>query len=152
MQITSWRVVKKKHTSSAFSGIGSRLAGGRWNNIGTCVVYTAESLALATLETLVHQPSYKLLETYRCVPITFDEDMVTAPKLPKGWDITPPGFLSKDFGDKWIHDNDFPVLKVPSKVIPNEHNFLINPNHSKFSDMVIGDPIVFPYDSRLVKK
>ena len=60
MRITAWRIVKAKHKKRAFDGEGARIAGGRWNKIGTPMVYTADSLALAALELIVHLPDKDL--------------------------------------------------------------------------------------------
>ena len=52
-----WRICAKKYQSSAFSGIGGLHASGRWHPQGYKIVYTAESLALASLEIFVHLES-----------------------------------------------------------------------------------------------
>ena len=147
--ITAWRIVKAKYKSSAFSGIGAKKGGGRWNSIGISIVYTAGSLSLATLEALAHLPSYKSLKFYKCISITFDSSLVTKPAPPNSWDLTPPGPISMSFGDQWFQEGRFAVLEVPSKIIPGESNFLLNPTHPDFGNMEIGDTLAYPYDSRL---
>lgn len=54
MKRRAWRIVKEKHAATAFSGEGARLYGGRWNSVGTSLVYTSGTKALAALESLVH--------------------------------------------------------------------------------------------------
>ena len=49
-----WRIVKERNLDTAFTGIGARVYGGRWNHIGTAIVYTSDSLALAAMELFIH--------------------------------------------------------------------------------------------------
>lgn len=150
MQVTSWRITKKKYKDKAYSGEGAKRGGGRWNSIGTSMVYTAGTLSLATLEALAHQPTYKMLKTYKCIPITFDESsIIKLSSPPPGWDVVPPTAVSMSIGDQWIKDAQSAVLQVPSKIIPGESNFLINPDHPDFNSMSIGSLLDFPYDSRI---
>lgn len=152
MEITTWRICKAKYVQAAFDGTGAKKAGGRWNSIGTSMVYTSESLALATLEATVHLPSYELLKIYQCIPIIFDDSLVESPDfIPEEWDLHPPGPASQFFGDQWVKKGRSPVLKVPSIIIPGEDNYLVNPNHPDFKKMSIGSPLDYPYDSRLHK-
>ncbi|MCP4117124.1 MAG: RES family NAD+ phosphorylase [Desulfobacteraceae bacterium] len=149
--MTAWRINKAKYIATAFDGTGSKKAGGRWNSIGTSMVYTSESLALATLEASVHLPSYELLKIYQCISIRFDKAMVMEPDLPEEWNLHPPGPPSQFLGDQWIKEGQSAVLQVPSIIIPGESNFLINPNHPNFAKMTIGAALDYPYDSRLHK-
>jgi RES domain-containing protein len=153
MPVTSWRIVKEKYIGAVFTGDGAKKGGGRWNNIGTTMVYTASSLSLATLEALAHQPSYKMLRVYKCIPISFDESVVLKlSSQPPGWDMIPPTAVSMSVSVQWIKDAQFAVLQIPSIITPGESNFLINPNHPDFPKMTIGSPLDFPYDSRLEEK
>jgi len=150
MAVIAWRIVKEKYLGTAFTGEGAARGGGRWNSVGSRVAYTSSSLALATLEAQVHLPSYKQLKAYKCISISFDVGCVFTPgSLPDGWDLVPPTTISQYFGDQWLSLGDHAVLSISSKIIPGESNFLINPNHSDFSKMVIGSPLDYPYDSRL---
>ncbi len=65
MIVTAWRITKRKHARNAFTGEGAREFGGRWNNPGTAIVYTAQSQSLAALEMLVHLDSSELLAEVR---------------------------------------------------------------------------------------
>ena len=132
-------------------GLDQKKAGGRWNSMGTCMVYTWESLALATLEASVHLPSYELLKIYQCISISFPKAMVMKPDLLEEWNLRPPGPASQFVGDEWIKNKQSAVLQVPSIIIPGESNFLINPAHPDFAKMNIGIALEFPYDSRLHK-
>ena len=76
MSVTAWRITKRKHTRHAFTGEGAREFGGRWNNPGTAIVYTAQSQSLAALEMLVHLDSSDLLEKYVLIGVEFDQSLV----------------------------------------------------------------------------
>jgi len=136
----------------AFSGEGARLFGGRWNSIGTPVVYTSESIALATLELCVHIDKEVNLKEYRVFPVTFSVDMVkTVDSLPEGWnhDLILPAPMK--IGDDWVSENSFPVLKVPSVIVPSEYNYILNPQHPDFQDIQIGEVRPFEIDPRLIQ-
>ena len=136
----------------AFSGEGARLFGGRWNSIGTPVVYTSESIALATLELCVHIDKEVNLKEYRVFPVTFSVDMVkTVDSLPEGWnhDLILPAPMK--IGDDWASENSFPVLKVPSVIVPSEYNYILNPQHPDFQDIQIGEVRPFEIDPRLIQ-
>src|SRR5437016_5075493 len=83
--ISSFRIVKRRFVRSAFSGEGARLCGGRWNSIGTSMVYTAGSLSLAILEWRVHLAQWPPPPLV-VIEVRFDESLVWSPaKLPAGW-------------------------------------------------------------------
>ena len=75
--MTAWRIAKQKHQSTGLSGEGARIYGGRWNPIGTPVIYAAESLSLATLEIIVHLEREQLLnKRFVKIPVTFETSLV----------------------------------------------------------------------------
>ena len=76
MSVIAWRIIQRKFAKRAFRGEGARLFGGRWNSPGHAVVYTAQSLALAALEILVHVDSDKLLQDYVAIPVTVDPQLI----------------------------------------------------------------------------
>jgi Uncharacterized conserved protein len=153
MKIRAWRVVKKKHVEEAFSGQGAFKFGGRWNSIGTRLVYASDSLALAAIEILTGGISIGLLERFVKIPVDFDGSLVEAlamPGLPKEWSRYPPSTKTQIIGDTWVRGSKSVLLKVPSVVIKEEFNYLINPAHPDFKKLLISKPEVFPFDHRLI--
>ena len=153
MTLTAWRICKRKHAKAAFTGEGARRFGGRWNNPGTAIVYTAQSQSLAALEMLVHLDSAELLSRYVLIPLEFDDSLVMRLEraLPKDWRSEPPPAAVRAIGDEWIWSGASTVLQVPSVLLPAESNFLLNPRHAKFSQVRIGKPVPFQFDPRLRK-
>jgi RES domain-containing protein len=149
----AWRLTKTKYLASAWDGEGARQTGGRWNSVGTAVVYTSATLSLALTETLVHIPA-GVLPAYTAIPIEFDETLVTIlePKdVPTDWNINPPPASTQAFGDAWVSAARSAVLRVPSVVVPVEFNYVLNPNHPDLARAQIGAPMAFPFDQRLIR-
>lgn len=151
MEISSYRLVKQQHAPSAFDGEGARLYGGRWNSPGVPLVYTADSLALCCLEIFVHLPSYTLLHDYVYMQLTFDSDLVEDVQLADGWNVRPVSRVSQSIGDQWVSGNTSPVLRVPSIIIPEGSNYLINITHPAFHEIKIGEAVSITFDPRLNK-
>jgi len=151
---TAWRIVKRKHARDAFSGEGSRLYGGRWNNPGTALIYTSASQSLAALEMLVHLESADLLFHYVVFEITFETALVTNldSALPKSWDADPIPSKCRALGDSWARDRSSTILRLPSTLIHTEHNYILNPRHPKFSKIRIGKQAPFRVPARLLHK
>ena len=152
MILTAWRITKRKHAKTAFSGEGARQFGGRWNHPGVPMVYVAETRSLAALEILVHLGSAELLEKYVLFEVGIDEALVTrvdADQLPKNWRADPPPEKLRALGDEWVLSASSVVLQVPSALIPGESNYLLNPRHPDFSRLRLGKPQPFDFDPRL---
>jgi RES domain-containing protein len=152
--IKVWRIVHERNAATAFSGEGSRKRGGRWNSRGYRAVYCAESLALATLELLVHGVPYDSLKHFISISVLIPEKLVIeikANKLPSDWRMDPPPSVLQAIGDKWLEEKQYAVLKVPSAVIPVEFNYVINPDHPDFSKIGIGGAERHTFDVRLSK-
>ena len=150
--VMAWRIVKRKLARRAFNGEGARLYGGRWNSVGTAIVYTAESQSLAALEVVVHLDSSELLRHYVVFEVGIDESLIVRPgvaELPRNWKANPPPRKIQMIGDAWAAAGTSPVLQVPSAVLPAEHDFLLNPLHRDFARLVIGKPTPFRFDPRL---
>jgi RES domain-containing protein len=148
----AWRIVKAKHASSAFDGEGARLFGSRWSSPGVCVVFTSETLSLATLEILVHLQSSSILRSYVTLSVEFPEEAVKdlGPiLLPQDWRSSPPSLQTQIIGDDWVRSASSAILKVPSSIVIQEHNFLVNPLHPDFFKLVIGVPRPLDIDPRL---
>ncbi len=151
MEITSYRLVKKKHAHRALDGEGARLYGGRWNSQGVSVVYTSDSLALCCLEIFVNLPSYDLLKDFVYIKLSFDEKFVQDVDLHDGWNDRPVSKVSQRIGDRWIQEQGSAVLRLPNVIIPEGNNYLINFNHPDSNQIKIEEPISLVFDSRLKK-
>lgn len=153
MRLAAYRITKRRHLFGAFSGEGARLYGGRWNSVGTRMVYVSSTLSLATLELLVHVEALATVQNLFCfVPIEFDERLVeTAEKstLPPNWNSPEPVSDTQIFGDDWVRSMRSAILAVPSAVIPTETNYLLNPAHPDFFRVDPGESQGFELDSRL---
>jgi RES domain-containing protein len=147
----AWRIVKRKYSRTAFTGEGARLFGGRWTSIGTSVVYTAESQSLAALEMLVHMDSAELLGSYVLFEVSFDSSLAIPferSKLPRNWKADPAPAALQAIGDSWVLSGRSPVLQLPSVIVPNESNFLLNVRHPDFARLRFGKSIPFALDVR----
>lgn len=138
-------VYRMAHASHArdLSGDGARLYGGRWNNKGTAMIYTAESRSLAAFEALVHMSLPDLLIGRKIVSIGIPKSIV--PKiidpssLSKDWYKNPPPFALADLGTAWAVSMESLLLQVPSAVVQQEYNILINPLHPDMKFVKIVD-------------
>ena len=154
MIVKAWRIVKATYKNKAFTGDGARMYGGRWNSKGVPVIYTAGSLALASIEMVVNLPSPKLLEAFVRIPVRFNSKLVEdlpPDDLPANWNSRPISPCTRALGDKWFKEQGSVILKVPSVVVPEEFNYLLNPMHPDFKKIEIGKPVVYHFDPRLVK-
>lgn len=153
----AWRIGTDTRTYQAddMAGTGAKITGGRWNSAGNALVYAASSRALACLETIVHLGGSGLPLNRYLVQIDIPDDvwkermvldLLTAPI---GWDAVPEGMVSLSFGDNWLRSAKTAILLVPSIVIPEEQNILINPTHSDAESIKATKVRKWIYDSRL---
>jgi RES domain-containing protein len=132
---TLWRIaaVTRTYTADDLSGTGAKNTGGRWNSVGTPMVYCSESIALALLETIVHLRSGGLPLNRYLLRIDVPDDIWAARQTieppPDGWDAQPYGRASVQAGDRWQNAKSSALLSVPSVIVPDERNILINPQH-----------------------
>lgn len=150
---TAWRLTKTKYLATAWDGEGARQSGGRWNSVGVPVVYVAESLSLALVETLAHL-TFGVLPAYSAVRVDFDDRLVTfvdPRSLPRDWRVSPPPPTTQRLGDRWIAAAASAALRVPSVIVPSEFNYLLNPAHPDFARLVIGPAEPFPFDARFAR-
>jgi len=154
LSITSWRIYKHKHASSAFTGEGAGFFGGRWNSRGTRIIYTAATLSLASLEMLIHLESSDALGKYIVRSVDFDDKLLMqldGAVLPVDWHRNPVPSDVQQIGDEWVAQGRSAILQVPSAVIETESNFLLNPNHRDFHKLRWGAEQPFFFDPRLLK-
>jgi len=151
--IHGWRLVKSRYAAAAFDGEGARLNGGRWNSPGTLVAYASDSVALATLEVLAHLQSTAVLASYSLASLRFPQELVQelgVSALPARWRRFPAPPEVQAVGDRWLRELRSAVLRVPSAIIPSNHNFLLNPAHPDFAKVMIELPTPFEFDPRLL--
>jgi len=153
--ITAWRLIKPRRAAAAFDGEGARLHGGRWNSPGTRVAYASDSIALATLEVLAHLQSTAVLQAYSLASLRFPAESVEVLEtaaLPARWRRFPSPPENQAIGDRWAAEGRSLILRVPSAIIPAAANFLINPSHPEFRQVVISRPERFAFDPRLLSQ
>lgn len=144
-----YRIVPEKHMEQILSGEGARLYGGRWNLVGDRVVYTSSSRSLACLEMLVHTDTNYIPENLYIGSIEIPDDLVQADFAPiETWASIPAQDKSMKFGSAWIESKKSACLAVPSVVIPQERNLLINPEHPDFSAIQVISIEKFDFDER----
>jgi len=151
----AWRITQKKRAKTAFSGEGARLYGGRWNSPGVPMVYVSQSQALAVLEVLVHLDTPALLAQYVFLEADIDDSLVIVLErstLPRNWKADPVPGAVQVIGDRWVSSGRSAVLRVPSVLVPEESNFLINPRHPDFTKIAVSRPHAYRFDSRFVRR
>ncbi len=149
-----WRLASKRHAKSAFSGIGNRKVGSRWVPEGLLAVYTSESIALVLCETLVHMDPRHLRDNHAVIAADIPDDMpmerLDMNSLPNDWRSRFDDPLLQAIGRDWIEDAGSAVLAVPSVVVPQQVNYILNPEHPDFAGIGLGEPEVFICDPRLM--
>jgi len=144
-----WRLVPPPQKMTAFDGEGARRYGGRWNSAGVPMVYASEHESLAVLEVRVH---IAMSGVYKSFAFDFDEGLMRTllvQQLPKDWQHEPPPVSLQRLGDQWVKAGDSVILAVPSAIVPNELNLLINPRHPDFSKIDIHTATDLTLDRRL---
>jgi len=136
------------------SGRGAEKAGGRWNSRGIPVLYTSQSRALATLELAVHMSFGYLPKDYKLTSIELPDQYglreIAEEDLPEDWKQYPFSGITQKIGNEWIRQVDDLILKVPSVVVQEEFNFLVNPLHPDFKYVKIKEVKTFEFDLRLL--
>jgi RES domain-containing protein len=149
-----YRLSRKKFSDS-LSGKGAAAKGARWNSTGVEMIYTAANRSLAMAEVAVHftlatLPSdYVMITVY--IPDNISVQKLNISDLPMNWNAFPHPTSTQWFGDRFITDNKFCILQVPSAVTKGDFNILINPNHSESMEIKIVNIEDFPFGDRIFK-
>lgn len=156
MTVVVWRIGTDTPDYSAddLSREGARRTGGRWNRAGTSMIYASSSIALACLETVVHLAASDLPLNRYLVSIEVPDDIWRAaitfkPKDHVGWDAIPAGITSLDAGIRWASAGKSALLLVPSVIVPEENNILINPAHPAAARISSKKLRRWTYDARM---
>jgi len=143
-----YRLVRAERAGEVLSGEGARLYGGRWNVPGMAVVYASESRALAVLETFVHLTLEARAMSFVLVTLS----LPVRARLVKHTRDRPPRSLvaSQEIGRAWLAA-ELPslALVVPSMIVPQEKNYVLNARHTLFARVRVTARESFSFDDRL---
>ncbi len=152
-----WRIAAdtREYTADDMSGKGAEKTGGRWNRPRSPVVYAAGSVALACLETVVHLNLSGFPLNRFLVRIEVPDEVWAARQalppdsLPVGWSAIPEGRVSVEAGDRWLAGLASALLLVPSVIVPEEFNVLVNPRHPDAGKLTATKLRPWLFDQRL---
>ena len=144
-----YRIVFKKWATT----LGASGNAARWNSAGNKVIYTAASRALACLENIVHRGGKGLNEQFKVmvihIPASVKTDRFEISDLPDNWFEMEHYETCRQMGDQWLIKKTSAVLRVPSAIIFNEYNFLLNPEHRDFKKIRLKRTEDFKFDPRI---
>jgi RES domain-containing protein len=147
-----YRITKKDH--AALDGLGGLYGPGRWHKKGFPVIYTSEHASLAAWEKIVHVASFENIpNNLILVKIEIPEwiEIQTVPQsiLTEGWNSFP--FINEtvNYGTSFLLKKEYLALKVPSVIIPDEYNIILNPLHSEIKDCNVISSNPFLFDKRI---
>lgn len=151
-----WRIATDTPDYSAddLGGAGAKATGGRWNRPGVAVLYCSENIALASMETFVHinargLPLNRYLVRIEIADPVWQAALTLTPADAAGWDAIPTGKVSLDAGDAWVAGGTSALLRVPSVIVPEEPNILINPSHPDMKRITASKLRRWHYDARM---
>jgi len=135
------------------TGIGAKSVGGRWNFKGIAVLYASSSISLSVLECLAHFPAAFAPKDMAMATISIPDNSITEinlDKLPENWREVPSPRVLKELAYQWIKSQESLVLKVPSIIVPQEFNYIINPFHEEFQKVLLEEVTPFSFDNRVL--
>jgi RES domain-containing protein len=142
----AFRLSPNVHRATTLTGEGARLSGGRWHHNGMAVLYCSESRALAAMEYFVHVDPPVAPPELVLVAVEIPDRLVRSvdvATLPTNWKSYPAPDALKDIGSAWIRKRTSAGLLVPSALIPEERNVLLNVDHFEFGRIQFGPPSRF---------
>lgn len=149
-----FRLARKKF-AFPLSGKGAAIKGARWNSIGVELIYTAMNRSLAMAEIAVHFTLATLPDDYMMMTIVIPDNVskktLATEDLPADWREFPHPISTQKIGDEFVIENKHCILIIPSVVTQDDYNVLINPNHTDFKNIKVGEIVTFPFDKRIFK-
>ena len=144
-----YRIVRERWSKKLqASGVAAR-----WNSKGNFVIYTSSSRALACLENVVHRSGEGLSDIFRTmvieIPVRIEMEEITLKKLPRDWSERINFSITQQIGDEWLRSKSTVVLKIPSAIVPEENNYLINVSHPNFKKIKLKRVETFQFDARI---
>jgi RES domain-containing protein len=147
-----YRIAKWEYLDD-LSGTGARLYGGRWNDEGYPVVYTSEHLSLAVLELLANNIRKLIDQNYGYISIHIPETLlvqsINQSSLSPDWRKASYIDQTIHLGTEWLKSKSSAILHVPSAVLSQEFNLLLNPQHEDFEKIQIQSKEKLNLDGRI---
>ncbi len=148
-----YRITQKEYAED-LSGNGARLFGGRWNSEGFFALYTSSSRSLALLETIAHTPAKMLdVRVYHLITLSVPDNIVrqkiSVENLLPGWDAPDTRPFTKNIGNRFLSDKKNLLLEVPSVMIPEEINYVVNPLHEGMKQVKLINKRRIYFDKRI---
>lgn len=144
-----YRIILTKYANALIAS--GRAA--RWNPNDVEVVYTASSRSLACLENVVHRTKLGLTLVFSILTIEIPDSIkirrIKLADLPENWDDYEQMSKTQAMGSDWINGGETAVLEVPSSIVNEEVNYLVNPKHQDFAKIKIVKTQPFVFDSRI---
>ncbi|MGH2643680.1 MAG: RES family NAD+ phosphorylase [Chitinophagaceae bacterium] len=142
----------KSKFAGDLTGKGAELFAGRWNRKGIPCIYTASSLSLSVLEYAVNNsldniPRALCYTVYEIPDKEYKKFSIAS--LPGDWMNRPAPVSTMDFGTRFLRECMHLVIAVPSVIVPEENNFLLNPLHEDFKKIKVVGIKDFVFDVRL---
>ena len=151
-----FRLCRRPFSRTPLDGRGGLLASGRWHTPRRLVYYASDSLALASLEILVHgEPDLlprDLVAIEVNVPAGVKVEELDTRALPRSWRRYPAPAALNRLGNAWLDRNSACLFRVPSALVPSEKNFLINPAHPDARKLRVIGKTPFQFDPRLAER
>jgi len=150
-----FRIAKKIYLDD-LSGMGAKIYGGRWNKVGLPLVYTSDHLSLAVLEMLANQIRSLVDHTYGFIELDIPDTLISKEiqdsDLIKSWRQSHYEEQTVSIGTNWLLSRDSVGMRVPSAVLAQENNILLNPTHADFRKIQIVNIGELNLDGRLVEE
>lgn len=146
-----FKICSEKYSHS----LNASSASNRWNKKDEFVIYTGSSRSLSTLETVVYRSAINISSPYRLLIITIEDKTlikeISVTDLPKNWKSIEAYVELQEIGSKWYNSLESLILKVPSAIISQESNYIINTKHPLFATNVMLQSVEnFDWDKRLL--
>ncbi|AFL79905.1 hypothetical protein Aeqsu_0392 [Aequorivita sublithincola DSM 14238] len=149
-----YRITRTQYIDD-LSGEGARLYGGRWNRVGDAVVYFAENLSLCLLEIIVHVDYAGIPLDYSFIEVEIPDSTI---KIIQSIDFIESKWSSEEavnklqtLGSSWLKKKESLAMKVPSAVMHQDNNILVNPSHKDFAKLKIIRTGKMDFDPRLLR-
>jgi len=148
----AWRIAKRRYALDR-TGAGAAIKGGRWNSANVAAIYAGLTVEIAAFEKLVHAGAILPIDLVVVrIDLPDEAALYQTPslnELPQGWNELPSSPAAAAFGDTFLAAGERLGLVVPSAVIPEASNMLINPSHPRMSDVTMEILREFTFDTRL---